>query len=87
MAAVLSVAFLGEKLAPLQIVGIAIVIIALVGSTVLRSRVHHRTGLADRALVQLRSAVWTGDTRGTRPIPDVSRFDSWMAHTAATEVN
>ena len=40
MAAVLSVALLGEKLAPLQIVGIAIVIIALVGSTVLRSRVN-----------------------------------------------
>jgi drug/metabolite transporter (DMT)-like permease len=40
MAAVLSVAWLGEKLAPLQIIGISIVIIALVGSTVLRSRAH-----------------------------------------------
>jgi drug/metabolite transporter (DMT)-like permease len=40
MAAVLSVALLSERLALLQIVGIAIVIIALVGSTVLRSRVH-----------------------------------------------
>jgi threonine/homoserine efflux transporter RhtA len=37
---VLSVALLGERLALLQIVGIAIVIIALVGSTVLGSRAH-----------------------------------------------
>jgi drug/metabolite transporter (DMT)-like permease len=40
MAAVLSVAWLDEKLAPLQIIGISIVIVALVGSTVLRSSAH-----------------------------------------------
>jgi drug/metabolite transporter (DMT)-like permease len=40
MAAGLGVALLGEKLAPLQIMGIAIVIIALVGATVSRARAH-----------------------------------------------
>jgi drug/metabolite transporter (DMT)-like permease len=39
-AAGLGVALLGEKLAPLQIVGIAIIIIALVGASVSRSRAH-----------------------------------------------
>jgi drug/metabolite transporter (DMT)-like permease len=39
-AAGLGVVLLGEKLAPLQIIGIAIVIIALIGATVLRSRAH-----------------------------------------------
>ena len=40
MAALLGLALLGEKLAPLQIMGIGIVIIALVGATVLGSRAH-----------------------------------------------
>jgi drug/metabolite transporter (DMT)-like permease len=40
VAAALGMALLGEKLAPLQMIGIAIVVIALVGATVLRKRVH-----------------------------------------------